>query len=291
MDAPILFDPSIDQLNKLVEATRTITAEDLSDDTQLAVVKETRLQLRDARIAIEKKGKGMREDALKYQKDVIAREKELIGIIEPEEARLKSLEEEATAIKTRAARIGLLPMRREQMKSLGDTIITDEMLLDMDNDEFISQLNNWKVEKFDRDMAEVKAREAAIADKERLAQVAEAARVAEQNRLEALQRADAAALEKKNAYEKQQIELEAQKKIDEANAELAKKIAQEAAAKREIEVREQQAKDEAAKREADHSYQAWLVSIDYKLGDSHLWYFETKGNVMNAYKLTSTFTK
>lgn len=289
MDAPILFDPSIDQLNKLIEATRTITAKDLSDDTQLAVVKETRLQLRDARIAIEKKGKSMREDALKYQKDVIAREKELIGIIEPEEARLKSIEEEATAIKTRAARAGLLPMRREQLAGLVDGVEpADEHLLDMDNDEFITYLNTRKAEKLDRDMAELKAREAAIADKERLAQVAEAARVAEQNRLEILQRADAAALEKKNAYEKQQIELEAQKKVDEANAELAKKIAQEAAAKREIEVREQQAKDEAAKREADHRYQAWLVSIDYKEG---LWYFETKGNVTNAYKLTSTFIK
>lgn len=301
MDQPILFDPSIDQLNKLVEATRTITAEDLSDDTQLAKVKETRLQLRDARIAIEKKGKSMREDALKYQKDVIAREKELIGIIEPEEARLKSLEEEAIAIKTRAARMGLLPMRREQL-SFVEEVFSDESILDMDNDEFITYLNTKKAEKLDRDMAELKAREAAIADKERLAQVAEAARVAEQNRLEALQRADAAALEKKNAYEKQQRELEVQKIIDDAKEKAAqiarehqdkedKRIAQEIATKREIEVREQQAKDEAAKREADHRYQAWLVSIDYKEGDRHLWYFETKGNVTNAYKLTSIFTK
>lgn len=285
----IKFDPSLEQLHAIIASTTSITATDLSDTAQLAIVKSNRIQLRDARIAIEKKGKSMREEALKYQKDVIAREKELLAIITPEEDRLKAIEDEAKLIKERAARVALLPMRREQLNGLEEQPSLDGFLLDMDNDEFITYLNTKKAEKLDRDMAELKAREAAIADKERIAQVEEAARVAEQNRLEILHRADAAALEKKNAYEKQQIELEAQKKIDEANAELAKNIAQEATTKREAEAREQQLKDDQEKREKQKRYKTWLVKIGYTETEHGSWYFDTKADVTNAYKLISSF--
>lgn len=292
----IKFDPTVEQLNKMIAVTSTITAEDLSDDTQIAIVKENRIKLRDARITIEKKGRDLRADALKYQKDVIAKEKELLSIIGPEEDRLKSLETEAEKIKVRAARQALLPMRREQLMPVlpveeYNTFVSDEMLLSMDSNEFITYLNTKKAEKLDRDMAEVKARETAIADKERLAQVAEAARVAEQNRLEAKQYADAAALEKKNAYEKQQIELEAQRKIDEAKAETARIQAQEEARLREIEIRAQQDKDEAAKRAADQRYQEWLVKIGYKESDAGFWHFKQDGNITGAFKFVGSFIK
>lgn len=289
----ITFDPTIDQLNRMIAVTSAITAEDLSDDKQIAIVKENRLNLRDARIAIEKKGKELRADALKYQKDVIAKEKELLSIIGPEEDRLKELEDKAAQIKVRAARQALLPMRKEQLSlviQLGD-VVNDDTLLDMDNDEFITYLNTLKAEKLDRDMAEVKAREAAIADKERIAQVAEEARVAERNRLEALERADAAALEKKNAYEKQQIELEAQRKVDEANAETARLKAQEEARLREIEIRAQQEKNEYAKRAADQRYQEWLGDIGYKEADAVLWQFKQDGNITGAFKFVGSFVK
>lgn len=285
----ITFDPTIDQLNKMIAVTSAITAEDLSDDKQIAIVKENRLNLRDARIAIEKKGKDLRADALKYQKDVIAKEKELLSIIGPEEDRLKSLEAEAEKIKVRAARQALLPMRKEQLAFLNETPPIDEFLLDLDNDEFITYLNGRKADKLDRDMAEIKAREAAIADKERIAQVEEAARVAERNRLEALERADAAALEKKNAYEKQQRELEAQKLIDDARAEVARIEAQ---AREEIVRKEQaaaQAIEERETNEKAESYQAWLQEIGYKDDDKVLWFFKTDGPITGAFKFVSSY--
>jgi hypothetical protein len=49
------------------------------------------MTLKGARVAIEKTGKEARDDATKFSKAVIAEEKELIAIIEPEEARILAL--------------------------------------------------------------------------------------------------------------------------------------------------------------------------------------------------------
>lgn len=288
----ITFDPTVDQLNKMIAVTSAITAEDLSDDKQISVVKEYRIKLRDVRILIKKQGKDQREEALEHQKKVIAYENELLSIIGPEEDRLKELEDQAAQIKVRAARQALLPMRKEQLEGLVfgmDREIEDEFLLDMDNDEFITYLNIKKVEKFDRDMAEVKAREAVIADKERIAQVEEAARVAERNRIEAKVEA-----EKKAAlYIALQKELEAKKEADmivqEAREEAAKVRVQEEAKLREQAIKERQEIEEKARRERQLKYQEWLTRIGYTETEHGSWYFDTKDDVTNAYKLISSF--
>lgn len=188
MDQPILFDPSIDELQKIVLATSQITAEDLSDDTQLAVVKETRIQLRDARVAIQKKGKSMREDALKYQKNVITREKELIAIIEPEEIRLSEIEEKASQIRVRGAREALLPMRQEQLVPYAGMIqISNDDILDMDNDQFVSYLVDLQSKKNEKDRADIEAQKAQIAEDARIAQIKKDAETAERERIQAAQ--------------------------------------------------------------------------------------------------------
>lgn len=53
-----------------------------------------RMSLKNTRIAIQKAGKDAREDAQAFSKAVIAEEKRLITLIEPEEGRLQSLQEE-----------------------------------------------------------------------------------------------------------------------------------------------------------------------------------------------------
>lgn len=253
----IAFDPTVDQLNKMIAVTSAITAEDLSDDKQIALVKSNRISLRDARITIEKRGKELRADALKYQKDVIAKEKELLAIITPEEDRLKAIEDEAKLIKERAARVALLPMRREQLAAIGamplDEFPFENDLLDMDNDQFISYLNVRKAEKLDRDMAEVNAEKARLADEARLAQVRLEAEVAERNRIEAAAKA------------------------------------QEEARMRESEAHAQQAKDKQAKLEKQKKYKAWLEKIGYAETEHGSWYFATKDDVTNAYRLISSF--
>lgn len=51
-----------------------------------------RMVLKNTRIDIQKVGKEARDDAVKYQKAIIAKEKELVDLIEPEEKRLADLQ-------------------------------------------------------------------------------------------------------------------------------------------------------------------------------------------------------
>ncbi|MBP9771447.1 MAG: hypothetical protein KBD16_00770 [Candidatus Pacebacteria bacterium] len=264
----IKFDPSIEHLNKIVEATSKITADDLSDDTQLYLVKETRLNLRTARTTIEKQGKSMREEAVKYQKDVIAREKELIAIIEPEEKRLKALEDEAALIKVREARKELLPMRRSMLVGLMNVEPTDEYLLEMSNDEFISFLNDMTAAKNERDRLEIEQEKAKLADAARLEQVRKDAEVAERSRIEANQKAEEQRRIEVEAQRKIDAEAAAKKIVDDAKAEAeriekeardneAARVAREEAQKREDEVRAQQQRDKEAAQAANEKYLAW----------------------------------
>ena len=300
MDTLIKFDPTVEKLQAIVAETKGITANDLSDDAQLAVVRGTRLQLRDARITIEKQGKAMRTDALKYQKDVIARENELIGIIEPEEIRLKGIEEEATAIKERAARAALLPMRKEMLMKF-DTVMPDDDILNMDNDAFMTFLNECQAKKNEMDRQAIEDEKAKLARDTEIAQAEEKARVAERDRIEAKAKAEEATRIEAAAEAKRQVERDAQKLIDDAKAEAeriaqasrdeeAKREAQEEAAIREESVREQQEKDAIAKRQAEKNYQIWLTTIGYKPEDEVLWIFKhSEDGLTGAFKFIGSY--
>lgn len=60
-----------------------------------------RMALKNTRIEIQKRGKEAREDAVKLQKAIIAKEKELVDLIEPEEARLQELQDAVDEAKAR----------------------------------------------------------------------------------------------------------------------------------------------------------------------------------------------
>ena len=252
----VKFDPSIEELNKIVAHTSSITVTDLSDDTQLALVHDTRISLRDARVRIEKTGKEYRAEALAHQKAVIAREKELISIIEPEEIRLKGLEEQANTIKGRAARAALLPMRKEQLVKTY-CVCPDEQILDMDNDQFIQYLNQCVSDKNEQDRLAIEAEKAELADDARIAQVKKDAEVAERNRIEGKAKVEEADRIEKAAQAKRDAEKEAAKIIQDAKDKVAQEAAQAEAALREAQVREQQAKDEALRKEAKDKFIAW----------------------------------
>ena len=108
------FNPKIEELKQLVEVTKLVVVTDINDKKQIEIVKANRISLRDVRVDIEKAGKRLREGAVKFQKEVITREKELIAIIEPEEKRLETIEKEVKLKKLRAERIALLPERKKQ---------------------------------------------------------------------------------------------------------------------------------------------------------------------------------
>src|SRR5574340_1061074 len=53
-----------------------------------------RMALKNTRVAIEKAGKAAREDATAFSKAIIAEEKRPVALIDPEQARLQTLQEE-----------------------------------------------------------------------------------------------------------------------------------------------------------------------------------------------------
>jgi hypothetical protein len=287
----IKFDPTIEQLQVIVEITKRVGV-----DSAPEIIHENRLKLRDVRIRIEKTGKKGREEYLAAQKAIIGYEKELLAIITPEEDRLKAIEDEAKLIKERAARAALLPMRLEQLSALGYTIMDtegDDWLLDMDNDEFIAFLNTKKAEKLDRDMAEVAAQKAKLEREAEIAAAKESARIFERERIEAATKANEERRIQAEAQKKYDTELAAQKLIDDAKS-LAAKIesdAREAIRREEINkaFEEQTARDKQAKREKEERYVLWLTKIGYTETEHGSWYFDTKEDVTNAYKLISSF--
>lgn len=279
----IQFDPTAASLQSIIAETAKISANDLSDKKQLELVKKTRIQLRDARITIEKQGKSMREDALKYQKDVITREKELIAIIEPEEQRLKDIELEAERIKERAIRQTALPIRHAQLKEIGDGIKSnDEELLEMDAEQFAEYMNGRKLAKFEIDRIARETEERKIAHERDIEEAKK--RAVEQER-------DRAARE--NADKKKRAEATAKKAIEDAKVEAARieqaakdKVIREEKEKQEKIREEQQMRESLEKKK---KYQAWLKKIGYKEEDKSLWRFEIENGKTKAFLFQGGF--
>lgn len=167
---PEIFDPNKDTLNKVKEEVSKITADpEKITKEELETVSETRKTLVKYRTGIKARGKEVRDGAIKFQKDVIAYEKELIEIIEPEEKRLKEIEDGAKKYAMRQARLETLPEYKEKLASIGDSVeISDDELLDMDptqfqqyyNDRREAHFNALEEEKKIRDAEEAAAKEA-----------------------------------------------------------------------------------------------------------------------------------
>lgn len=205
------FDPSVAELEKMVEISKQITVTDFLDREQIAEVKNGRLVLRDARVAITKKGKELRQSALDFQRLVIAKEHELIDIIEPEEERLAGLEDQAAILMEREERKKLLPHRKGRLAAIKDGIeVSDDELLDMESDVFEGYFN--------RRMAEKNAADRKVIDEAQAKVDEEKNRIAKEEEAKAIEERARKAAEEKLAREKQETErkaAEAKKKLEE----------------------------------------------------------------------------
>lgn len=248
------FNPTIAELQKAVEATKGITVTDLKDKAQLAIVKENRINLRNMRILITKTGKQYREDAIKFQKTVIEKERELIAIIEPEEDRLGKIEEEAAILAEREKRRDKLPWRKEQLvpfteeiKDRGLDLSDENEILSVDDDEFKSllvELQEAKNRKESDRLAE--ERRAIDAEKARIDRQKEVEVEKEKAILAERERAQKAESERKEREEREAKESEAKKKRDEEER-VAKENADREAADR-------KAKEDQERLEANRKF-------------------------------------
>lgn len=221
------FDPTREKLEALL-----IESKDLNGESPLEVVKRSRLNLRSARVSIEKTGKSMRDGANAYAKAVIAREKELIAVIEPEEDRLAGIEKEAAAKAELELRIQQLPERKARLESIGITL-EDDVINSMTSLQFEQNVNQLIAEKNeaeakarqaeqDAKQAELDAKEKELKDKEdALAEETRAREREEQARIDERERIEREQKEKEEREAKEKEEREAKEREDKAKRDRA----------------------------------------------------------------------
>lgn len=262
------FNPTQAELLALAEQGRKLSINGIEDTEGYAAVHTHRMELKKARVAIAKTGKEAREEALAYQKKVIAYEKELIGIIEPIELDLKAKQDAIDAEKARIERQALLPSRIEKLKEIGIQM-EEEALMDLDVEQFADFYNTKRAEWIDAKEAKLREEEAAMeAEKAKLAEdqrLEETRKIAEKEAQEKALRdaeiakakaAEEAELAKAKAEEDKQAAVkaaeekaEAEKKalIEEQERKERERVAAEEKAKAEEEARIQKEKEEARK--------------------------------------------
>lgn len=285
------FDPKVEELNKLVAVSSKIVVTDINDKKQLEVVKENRIILKNTRVAITKTGKELRENTLVFQRAVIAKEKELIAIIEPEELRLEQIEDEVKAMKLKEERTALLPTRHEQLNAISDDVeVTDDTLLEMTTEAFTEYKNGRISAKLEAERLALEAEQAKVREEAERQEHEKQAR-----EREAIARKEEQELaEKRLATEKANAELRVQQEKEEAERrvvaerermerEQKEKEARELAEKQRLEA-EQKAEQE--KLESKKKYQAWLTKNGHNEATDYL---RNENGVITLYRAVSTF--
>lgn len=238
------FDPTEAKLSELIQETAHIVEVNLDDPEQLATVKRGRLNLRSARVALEKTGKAMRDGANAYAKKVIAREKELIAIIEPEEQRLADFEKQAADLAEKRTRLALLPERKARLEQIGVTL-KDDVINAMTSLQFEENVNKLVAEKNE---AEAKARQ-----EEQEARQAEL----DAKEKELKEKEDALARETETREREAKAREEEREKIEKEQKEKEEREAKEKAAAEAKELEDKQKRDRAERYKAFRADLGW----------------------------------
>lgn len=246
------FNPTKEQLLQLADSYKHLSIANIDDEEGKELVKVARKELVSKRTEIEKTGKRLREWALKFQKDVIAKEKEYISIIEPVELYLKSEEKRIADEEETNNRKASLPLRKQELLDIGISDYQDEFLLSMSGQEFSEFIGREKTRLFDEKLQK---------DREE-----------EQKKLRELE------LEKA----KQEAAAKATKDAED-------RIAREAQQAEEKRKKEQQQKlEEQKKLEWQAQYQKFLSDNWY--GDDGNWYILVEWNTRTICRKIATFT-
>lgn len=259
------FNPTKAQIIKLVSSCKVLEIKGIEDKEGYDNVKSAIVSLRTIRKNIQDTGKSMRADALKFQKDVIAKEREYTDMIEPIEQDLKEKKEYIDDEKEKIKRKDLLPERLEKLQKINVIISNDEILL-MDDKEFTTFYNDKNTE--------------FLAEKERLIQ------------------------EEKDKIEIEKKELERAKELEEAKKKAAEEAIEEekyrAAKQKEIEeqgianenariARENEEKEKAEKaalekKEKNKKYVNWLSKNGYNEENKVEFHIIREGDKFTLYK-------
>ena len=285
------FNPAKEEIQAAVMEVEGLTIAGVDDVAGYEAVKAGKKKLAEYRIKITKFGKEQRDEAIKYQKGVIAAERELLEMITPTEDELKAKIEAVDAEKARTERMILLPSRKLMLYEIG-TVLTDEEILNFDEKEFSEMYTEKK-------MAYLEEQDRKRKDEERQKQHEEDIKRASE---EATKRATEEA-ERKAKAELERVEKEKQEAIASAEREKQEAIdkikqEQEEAKKKRIEEEERKiAEAERIERERaetqdkaekNKKYQDWITGLEINLaiGDK----IERVGEIFIAYKKVGEIT-
>lgn len=239
-----------------------------SDGTGLKEVHAARMAVKKSRVAVEKRRKELKADAIEYGRKVDGAAKELFAMLEPIETHLTKEEEEYQAEQARIkreaeeARQQALKGKVDQLAAVGHITTTYEVdaMTDTVFAATLEEATEAHKEKLAREEAERQEREKLEAERRQQEEAAEAARREEKKRLaaerekleaERQRQADEAA---KIEAEKRRLAEEAAERERQAELERQKKLAAEEAAKEErerIAREEAEAKAQAEREEAE----------------------------------------
>lgn len=254
---------------KLVELAKQSTAiVAITNPAGYQECHSARMALKTARVSIEKTGKSAREDATAFAKAVIAEEKRLIGIIQPEESRLQAIQDAHDA-KVEAERAEKIRIEQERMAGIqariGDLATLPGMLAGKSPAEIAVALEQAKAndpatwaQEFLQTAQDAKARTvAALEQMHAGALAAEAAAAAEAKRIsdERAELARLRAAEDQRKKEEASRVAEEEKRKAAAAAEFRRQIEEEERASRER-IAEQERQARAARDEADRQAKA-----------------------------------
>jgi len=273
------FNPTKAEIQKAVDAANGLTINGVADEVGYATVKAAKKTLADYRNNITKFGKEQRAEAIKWQKEVLRQEKELVAMIEPTENKLKADLEAIDKEKMREERRILLPTRKKLMEDIGN-VIDDDFLLDMDEKAFAvfygerrldydAMVQRQKEKEEERKRQEKEIEEAKEQAKKEAEEKAEREKKEEAERVER-EKKEAEKKKQEELKKKEEEKIEAIKKAEREKQEAIDKIKREQeekerkrkekekAEKLEAEEKERLEKVAREKLEKAHKYQEWL---------------------------------
>jgi len=256
-DLAVIWNSYREQAERLKATALTLTVTSVDQKAEMKLARATRLEIRQVRIAIEKRRKELGEDLLRETQKINGAAKELRDMLEPLEQRL--LEQEEFAERAEAARIAeLTENRTSQLMAVDATIPIG--IGSMPNEEFNRILDDAiflkkareeqaakeEAERIAREEEERKERERIKAENERLRAEAEAMELELRKEREA---AEAKLAEERRIADQERKRIEAERAKERAEVEaVAAKLKAEAAA---LQRAEDERLAEIAKQEAD----------------------------------------
>lgn len=270
------FSPTKAEITALAERCKGLTIKGIDDKAGYNLVHQARMELKTARVNIQKTGKEARAEALKYQKAVIKLENELVAIIEPTERELEEKQKEVDLKKEMIKRQDLLPERKEKLKEI-NCEMDDEFLLVMNDIEFDRFFNQKKEEYLYEQEQKQKAEQEKIETEKR--------KLEEDKRLEQARR-EAAEQARKEAEERaarEKTEYEEKVRREKEEAERKAKEAEERKAREEQE-RIANEKAEQERLEKQKKYQKFLKDNGYSEAIKDDFYIARQDTKITLYK-------